>query len=127
MFPCPTCGTRDTRSVDRLITLSPHVQYSRSRKCNYCHTIFETIERTQRIIKGRRPPLGKRLQYPNDDTKYGCLSVIVKKLRVGDYIIAPNSKKVNKIRWLAYRHFGVGSIKTKKKERSKKYTCQRVS
>jgi len=127
MFPCPTCGTRDTKSVNRLVSLFPQIQCSRRRKCNYCHTMFETIERTQRIIKGRRPPLGKRFNYPNDDTKYGSLSVIVKKLKVGDYIIAPNDRKANKIRSLVYKRFGIGSIRTEKKERSKKYICQRVS
>ena len=127
MFPCPTCGTRDTRGVDKAITLWPHIQCSRSIRCNYCDTIFETVERTQKILKGRKPPLGKRFKYPDDDTPYGSVAVILQKLKIGDYILSPNRAKANLIRNQGYKYFGTSSIKTKKKQGSEKYICQRVS
>ena len=127
MFPCPTCGTRNTRPLDKAITLWPSVQCSRGRKCRECETIFQTVEVVEKIIKGRKPPLGKQLKYPDDDTPYGSVAVIVRKLKVGDYMIAPNSQKANLIRNQGYKFFGPSSMTTKKKKRSKKYLCQRVS
>jgi len=127
MFPCPTCGTRNTRPIDKAITLWPSVQCSRGRKCKECETIFETVEVVDRIIKGRKPPLGKLLKYPSNDRVYGSVSMIVRKLQIGDYMIAPNRSKANLIRNQAYSFFGPSSMTTKKKQGSEKYICQRVS
>ena len=47
--------------------------------------------------------------------------------KVGDYMVAPNSQKANLIRNQGYKFFGPSSMTTKKKKRSEKYLCQRVS
>ena len=128
MFPCPECHSRGTRTRDKAnVTLWPYPQVTRHRVCDDCGTHFITAEELFRVIKPI-PKLGKKHSFPNKphSEAKGRIQEALKKLEIGDYIMANNKREAVSLQSGMIRLCGAGCMRVRKSRKSDKYVCQRI-
>ena len=106
------------------MSLWPYAQATRHRICQECGTHFITAEELFRVIKPI-PKLGKKHKLPSKKYR-GHIHDTLRKLEIGDYIIAEDKKEATAIRGGMNKLFGSGFMRVRKSSKSDRYICQRI-